>query len=81
MLMTKWRSAGKEADVNARVWRLNQDRMSEMDDDTIKAWNDSINFLLVFVSLKMDFSAVAKFHAGRFILCHADGLCHREVSQ
>ena len=45
-------SAGEEADDNARVWRVYQDRMNAMDEDTILAWNDSINFLLVFVSGK-----------------------------
>ena len=42
-------SAGEEASDNARVWRVYQDRMNAMDEDTISAWNDSINFLLVFV--------------------------------
>jgi len=40
---------GAEAGDNGRVWRVYQDRANDMDADTILGWNDTINFLLVFV--------------------------------
>jgi len=42
---------GSEATDNARVWRVYRDRVNDMDADTISGWNDTINFLLVFVCL------------------------------
>ena len=39
-----------EGGDNARVWKVYQDRVNEMDMDTISGWNDTINFLLIFVS-------------------------------
>jgi len=47
------RRPGQEASDNARIWRLYQGRMNEMDEDTVSAWNDLINFPLIFVRRRL----------------------------
>ena len=42
---------GKEFDANARVWRIYYDEAREIDDEVIKEYKESIDVLLVFVSL------------------------------
>ena len=43
------RRVGLELSGNARVWNVYQDRINELDGDTIMSWNDTLNFILVFV--------------------------------
>ena len=42
---------GKEFDANARVWRIYYDEARELDNEVIKEYKESIDVLLVFVSL------------------------------
>jgi len=53
-------SVGNELGGNARLFRVYQDRMNEMDNDTIAGWTDTINFLLVFVSLQVEYIITTK---------------------
>ncbi|KAH7098149.1 hypothetical protein BKA62DRAFT_606788, partial [Auriculariales sp. MPI-PUGE-AT-0066] len=47
---------GAEAGPNARVWRVYRDRVTELDEDLIGGWHETLNVLLVFAGL---FSGVA----------------------
>ncbi|KAH7097843.1 hypothetical protein BKA62DRAFT_584325, partial [Auriculariales sp. MPI-PUGE-AT-0066] len=47
---------GEEATDNARVWKVYRTRVTDLDNDLIEGWKDTLNFLLVFAGL---FSAVA----------------------
>jgi len=43
---------GEEAADSARVWNLYRDRVTDIDDRRIDAWNDTLGILLVFVSVR-----------------------------
>ncbi|KAH7101335.1 hypothetical protein BKA62DRAFT_596685, partial [Auriculariales sp. MPI-PUGE-AT-0066] len=47
---------GEEAGPNARVWRLYRDRVTDLDEDLLQGWHETLNVLLIFAGL---FSAVA----------------------
>ena len=60
-----------------------QDRVNELDSDTIAGWNDTINFLLIFVSNKLATTRKTALNAfnhtcisGWFILCSDDSVSH-----
>ena len=72
-------SVGEEASDNARVWRVYQDRMNAMDEDTISAWNDSINFLLVFVRANRHILTMSHLLTGRFVFRGPHRIRHRKV--
>lgn len=50
-------ASGTELDETARVWRIYYDEAIEVDDETIQEYNESIDILLVFVSIVLDQSA------------------------
>ncbi|KAH7101429.1 hypothetical protein BKA62DRAFT_618815, partial [Auriculariales sp. MPI-PUGE-AT-0066] len=47
---------GEEASRNARVWRMYRDRVTDLDEDLLQGWHETLNVLLIFAGL---FSAIA----------------------
>ncbi|KAH7093860.1 hypothetical protein BKA62DRAFT_721933 [Auriculariales sp. MPI-PUGE-AT-0066] len=47
---------GEEAGLNARVWRVYRDRVTELDEDLLDGWHKTLDVLLIFIGL---YSAVA----------------------
>ncbi|KAH7096511.1 hypothetical protein BKA62DRAFT_590278, partial [Auriculariales sp. MPI-PUGE-AT-0066] len=46
---------GEELGLNARLFKIYRDRVTEKDEELVNGWNDTLNFMLVFAGL---FSAV-----------------------
>ena len=42
---------GKEADDNGRVWKIYKDGVKQQDDGSFEAWKETLDVLLVFVSV------------------------------